>query len=127
VQVQEDVIVTTPPPVVKGSPNDHFLSFNGPVAIPGVRLGPGAYIFRRPVESDGSLIQVLSADRHHVYAMLHTMPAFRAKVTDQDEIVFGEAHLGLPKPIMDWFLPDRSIGYTLIYPRTPVVSERAAD
>jgi hypothetical protein len=114
-QVQESVIVTTPAPVVKGSPGDHFLSFNVPVAIPGVALAPGSYIFRRPVDSAGSVIQVLSADRRHVYALLNTMPAFRARLTNHDEIVFGETHSGSPIPIKEWFLAERSIGYRLMY------------
>ena len=123
-QLQENVIVTTPLPVVKGSANDHFLSFQGPVAIPGVTLRPGSYIFRRPVDTAGSVIQILSSDRRHVYAMLDTQPAFRAKVTNKDEIVFGNTRVGMPMPIQHWFLADRSLGYTLVYPRTAEADTR---
>jgi hypothetical protein len=117
VQVQESVIVTTPAPVVKGGAREHFLTFNVPVAIPGVALAPGSYIFRRPVDNVGSVIQVLSADRRRVYAMLNTLPAFRSKVTHDDQILFGEAHSGAPIPIKTWFLADNSLGYTLMYPK----------
>jgi hypothetical protein len=117
-RVQEQVIVSAPAAVVKGSVRDHFLTFNAPVALPNVALGAGSYIFRRPVDSAGSVIQVLSADRRHVYAMLNTMPAFRAKVTSRDAMVFGEARGGSPVPIRQWFLADTSIGYTLMYPKT---------
>ena len=128
VQVQENVIVTTPPPVVKGSLNDHFLSFNGPVAIPGVTLGPGSYIFRRPADTNGSVMQVLSADRRHAYAMFHTLPVLRAANTDKYDVVFGDARSGSPRPIKQLFLADTSIGYELIYPKADHrVSDRAVD
>jgi hypothetical protein len=108
--VQEEVIVTTPPPLVKGSTRDHFLTFDAPVAIPGVTLSPGAYIFRRM--SDMNVVQILSADRHHVYAMYNMWPAYRAKVTDRDAILFGESAPGAPKPILSWFRSDESLGYS---------------
>ncbi len=127
-QVREEVVVTTPPPVVKGSTADHFLSFNGPVAIPGVTLGPGSYIFRRPADNAGSVMQVLSADRRHAYAMFHTLPVSRATNAGKYEVIFGDARSGSPRPIKHLFLADTSIGYELIYPKADHrVSDRAVD
>ena len=55
---------------VGGSTGEHHLTFSGPVALPGVSLGPGTYIFRRPA---GNVLQVTNANRVP-YAMLMTRP-----------------------------------------------------
>ena len=117
-QLQENVIVTTPLPMVKGSANDHFLSFQVPVAIPGVTLRPGSYIFRRPVDTAGSVIQILSSDRRHIYAMYNMLPASRAKVTDKDTVVFGDARVGSARPILVWYMGGTSLGYAFPWRKT---------
>ncbi len=122
---EEEVIVTTPPPVIKGSARDHFLSFNVPVAVPGVTLGPGSYIFRRPFDSAGRVIQILSADRRHVYAMYHMWPAFRSKVTGRDAVVLAEARAGSPLRILEWYEGNNSLGYAFPWRKTALAETTA--
>ena len=109
--------VTVLAKALPGSASDYFLTFSGPVAIPGVSLAPGTYLFRLPVQSAGNVMQVLSGDRAHVYAMVMTIPTTRIKTTEKHEIMFGEARSGSPWPIKSWFLPGRSIGHELLYQR----------
>jgi hypothetical protein len=119
-RLNEEVVVTTRAPAIKakGSLGEHFLTFNTPVAVPGVGLAPGSYIFTRPLASNPNILQVMSADRRHVYAMFFTVPAIRPMVTGHDQIVFGEpAVAGAPTPITRWYLADTSIGYELMYPK----------
>lgn len=101
--------------VVRGALSDHHLTFSGPVAIPGVSLAAGTYVFRFPVQSAANVIQVLSEDRSIIYAMFMTMPTMRDEATEQHEVLW-EARTDAPPAIKAWFLPDRTTGHELIYP-----------
>jgi len=121
---QEITVSAAPRP---GSPWDHYLTFSGPVALPGVSLAPGTYLFRRPVQTAANVIQVLSQDRSTVYAMVMTIPRMRVKPTRRHEILFEEGPEGAPPAIKAWFLPGRSIGHELLYPKgTGKTSDRFA-
>ena len=118
--VREEVTVTGVRPDTEV---DYYFSFNTPVALPGVALGTGTYLFRR-ITPDA--IQVLSANRDRAYAMVHTIPTTRDTVTDRHQIVFGEASVsGAPHPIKAWFLPGREIGQELLYPKWQTGGDRA--
>jgi hypothetical protein len=90
---------------------EHIITFSAPLALPGISLGAGTYIFRRPATN---VLQVLSAS-HRPYAMVMTVPAQRAS-TNGYEIVLGEPLApGSPKRIEAWFVPGDSTGQELIY------------
>jgi hypothetical protein len=97
---------------VGGVAGEHHLTFSGPVALPGVSLAPGTYIFRRPA---ANVLQVANAKRVP-YAMLITSSAARTGRTDRYEIVLGApAANGSPRRIEAWFAPGESTGQALIY------------
>ena len=94
---------------------DYLFTFNTPVALPGVALGAGTYLFSRITSGT---IQVSTANRERALAMVQTIPTVRATATKGHQIVFGEAAAsGAPRPIKAWFLPEREIGQELIYPK----------
>jgi hypothetical protein len=104
-------------PVAPSRASDHKLTFSGPLALPGVSLGPGTYTFRL---SEGRTVQVLSADGSTPYAWLHTLPASRATATVDYDVWFGEPlAAGAPRRLTAWFQPGRLNGYELIYPTRP--------
>ena len=91
---------------------EHALTFGSPIALPGVSLGAGTYIFRRP---SAGILQVLNAKREP-YAMMLTTPAARPEPAPHYEIVLGEpAADGSPRRLEAWFLPGESTGQQLIY------------
>jgi hypothetical protein len=97
---------------VGGSTGEHHLTFSGPVALPGVSLGPGTYIFRKP---SNSILQVTNANRVP-YAMMQTSPIPRTGRTDRYEIVLGAPLSdGAPRRIEAWFAPGESTGQQLMY------------
>ena len=99
---------------IGGSPGEHHLTFSGPVALPGISLGPGTYIFRKPANN---VLQVTNANRVP-YAMLMTRPISRTVQTDRYEIVLGPPLTdGSPRRIQAWFAPGESIGQELMYKR----------
>jgi hypothetical protein len=100
--------------MIGGSAGEHHLTFSGPVALPGVSLGPGTYIFRKPANN---VLQVTNANRVP-YAMLQTRPISRPARTDRYEVVLGApVSDGSPRKIEAWFAPGESTGQQLMYKR----------
>lgn len=101
--------------VVAGSPSDKFLSFGGPIEIPGVGLPPGTYIFRTLTPS---IMQVVSEDRSMVYAMFFVTPAQRSEATDKFTVTLRRIRDDAPLQVTTIFPPDSRNGYELPYPAT---------
>jgi hypothetical protein len=114
-QFREAITVHAPAPgATKAGAADHYLTFSGPVAIPGVSLGAGTYLFRRP---STNVLQILSAKRQP-YAMVQTIATTRMKTDNRYEFVLGAPLApGAPRRLEAWFLPGESTGQQLIYPK----------
>ena len=98
---------------IGGSAREHYLTFNAPVALPGVALAPGTYIFSRPASN---VLLVTNAKRTP-YAMLSTISAPRQNKSDRYEIVLGPPVAdGSPRRLEEWFAPGETNGQHLIYP-----------
>jgi len=93
-------------------------TFNRPIALPGVTLPAGDYMFRLvDTESTRKVIQVLSGDGKKPYAMLHTIPDVRVEASNDPEVRFMETAKGHPSPVKTWWYPGERIGYEFIYPK----------
>ena len=102
---------------VLGSRN--FLTFSGPVALPGVTLGAGTYAFEvLNSESGSGVVRVLDKSRTRTYLTAITLPVSRPANMPKDAWVsFAEAPRGAATPIRAWF-PDRGmLGHEFIYDR----------
>ncbi|MDE3156880.1 MAG: hypothetical protein KGN76_17405 [Acidobacteriota bacterium] len=113
-----------------GSPasEDTFVTFSGPVALPGLVLPAGTYLFRHLAPGHTSrrhVVQVLSADRSKIYATLQTVPNTRLTRTDEPTIVFRETPAGQPQVIRAWFYPGDPVGDEFVFPATSAAA--AAD
>jgi hypothetical protein len=93
-----------------------YLTFHRPVALPGVELGTGTYIFELPDPmGDHSLVRVLSRDRKIVYFTAFTYSVTRPHDLPRDQrISFKEAAPDMPRPIGTWW-PEDSDGRQFIY------------
>ncbi len=93
-------------------------TFNRPIALPGVTLPAGEYLFRIVnTETDRKVIQVLSSDGKKPYAMLHSIPDIRVEETDHPAVRFMETAKGQPSAVKAWWYPGERIGYEFIYPK----------
>jgi hypothetical protein len=93
-----------------------FLTFNRPVALPGVSLGSGTYIFEMadPLGAYG-VVRVLSRDRKIVYLTAFTDEVVRPDNAPRGQHVsFGESASDRPVPISIWWSDD-SVGRKFIY------------
>ena len=96
-----------------GTAQEHHLTFSAPVALPGVALAPGTYIFRRPASN----ILLVTNTKRQPYAMLSTVAVTRTAQTNRYEVVLGAPLAeGAPRRIEAWFAPGDSDGQQLIYP-----------
>jgi hypothetical protein len=95
-----------------------FFTFSGPVAVPGVTLPAGKYLFRvTNPDTSANVVQVLSADGKTPYSMFHTVPARRPDAPRDPEIRFMETAAGMPAAVKTWWHPGNRDGYELVYPK----------
>lgn len=95
-----------------------FLTFNGPVQIPGTTLGAGTYRFRLAnADTSRNIVQVLSHDGYYVYAAFHTMPDYRATATEESTVTFMEVPAGVAPPVKSLFYGGETHGYEFLYPK----------
>lgn len=95
-----------------------FFTFSGPIALPGVTLPAGQYLFRLADSgSSRSVVQVLSADGRTPYAMFFTLRAERRDPSSVPEVHFMETASGMPSAVATWWYPGEPAGYEFVYPK----------
>jgi hypothetical protein len=88
------------------------LTFSGTVHVPGATLGAGTYLFT-PIAL--RVIQVTSTDHKTLYTTFMTLPRYRAEITRNNVIVFGEVPLDVSPPINIWFPAYEHFGREFVY------------
>ena len=114
------VVAGTAPAPVRAVTYDKlaYLTFSGPVQIPGATLHAGTYRFHlTDPDTSRNVLQVLSNDGATVYAMFHTMPDGRTKVTEDPTVSFRETPAGVPPAIKSIFYGGEHRGYEFVYPK----------
>jgi hypothetical protein len=95
-----------------------YVTFSGPVEIPGVGLPAGTYIFELANPDLGSrVVQVLSLDRKTVYSSFFTLPDSRLAPPNDTIVTFHEPPAGAPGAIKTWFYPGEATGFEFVYPK----------
>ena len=95
-----------------------LFTFSGPVALPGVTLPSGQYLFRLAnPNSSVSVVQVLNADGTKPYGLFFTIPAERLEPASSPEVRFMETAAGMPAAIRTWWYPGERTGYEFIFPK----------
>ena len=95
-----------------------YLTFSRPVALPGVSLGAGTYIFEiANPDTTANVVRVMSRDRSIAYFMGLTRPVARPNGMKRDQRVsLGEAAAGVAPPITAWWPQFESTGRQFVYP-----------
>ena len=123
------IAVTTPAPASAVTYDKlAYLTFSGPVQIPGATLSAGTYRFRLTnPETSRNVLQVLSHDGAIVYAMFHTIPDRRASVTEDPIVTFRETPAGVPPAARSLFYGGEHRGYEFVYPKGgPIMTAEVA-
>lgn len=105
-----------------------YFTFNQPVALPGVTLPAGTYMFRLADDTTSrKVIQVANKEGTESFAMLHTMPVYRPDVPRDPEIRFMETAAGAPVAVRAWWKDGERTGYGFIYSKEELAAlNRAA-
>jgi hypothetical protein len=114
--------LSAPAPTRAGaSANDRdrttYVTFSRAVALPGVALGSGTYIFELADPLGAwNLVRVSSHDRRHVYLTAFTRAVARpGGMNPNQPISFGEAARNEIPPITAWWPTGEATGRQFIY------------
>jgi hypothetical protein len=107
-------------PGARADENDRltYMTFSGPVQIPGVTLAAGTYTFKiADTQSNRHVVQVFTKDDNKLITTLMTIPNDRLEPVKDTFVMFAERPAGTPVAVKAWFYPGRSIGEEFLYPR----------
>jgi hypothetical protein len=95
-----------------------YLTFSGPVEVPGATLEPGTYMFQlADVQSNRHIVQIFNQDGTKLIVTTLTIPDQRMEPTDKPQVKFLETSAGTPAAIRSWYYPGDVIGDEFIYPK----------
>jgi hypothetical protein len=99
-----------------GSADKTYLTFNKDVALPGVVLPAGTYVFdiANP-DTSHDVVRVATRDGHIRYLGLTLGVSRPAALPGAPPITFGEARADSPAPIAAWFPTGTASGRQFIY------------
>lgn len=96
-----------------------YLTFSGPVQIPGATLPAGTYMFQlADPDMARHVVMVSNKEGNKVYGMFITIPNDRLDAPDENVVMFGEGPAGTPQAIQAWWYPGDRIGEEFVYPKT---------
>jgi len=94
------------------------VTFSGPVALPGMTLPAGTYVFKLlNSPSDRHIVQVFNEDQDHLYTTILAIPNYRLTPTDKTVLNFNEVAPGKAQAVRAWFYPGDNFGQEFVYPK----------
>jgi hypothetical protein len=120
------LVAVMTPALANATTNDKlaYLTFNGPVQVPGVTLRAGTYRFRLAnPETSRNVVQVVSHDGTIVHATFHTLPDTRTVLTPGAVVSFRETPAGVPVAVKSLFYGGEHRGYEFVYPKGGPIME----
>ena len=102
----------------RSSSSPSYVTFSGPVSLPGVSLGSGTYVFERVNPESGThLVMVRNRATRQVCFLGFTLPVSRpAGMKDDRQIVLKESPKGVAPRIDAWYPAGELTGAQFMYP-----------
>jgi LPXTG-motif cell wall-anchored protein len=95
-----------------------YVTFSGPVSIPGKTLPAGTYAFRiADSNANRNIVQIFNRDQTQIFATLLAVPASRMKPTGDPIITFKETPSDRPPAVHYWYYAGDLAGNELVYPK----------
>jgi LPXTG-motif cell wall-anchored protein len=95
-----------------------FVTFSAPVALPGITLPAGDYMFRLlNSQVNRNIVQIYDHDRTKLFTTVMAMPAQRNEVTGDTVITFREAPANSAPAVRYWYFPGDKFGQEFAYPK----------
>jgi hypothetical protein len=99
-----------------GFSHENRLTFNRPVALPGVVLPAGSYSFGVASPTALDVVVVRNARSGKVFYMGFTTTVMRPRtMSTNTPIAFGEATANEPRPIAAWYELGDTLGHEFLY------------
>jgi len=96
-----------------------YLTFSGPVQVPGMTLDAGKYEFKLlNSSSDRYIVQIFNDSGQHLYTTLLAIPNYHMTTPDKTIVSFYEAPSGQAQPLKAWFYPGDNFGRQFVYPKS---------
>ena len=96
-----------------------YVTFSGPVRLPGVTLGAGTYVFEEANLMSSDIILVRNKATYQVCFLGFTRRIDRpAGLRTDQSVVLGEAEKGVAPPILAWYPLGESSGHEFIHKKT---------
>jgi len=99
-----------------------FLTFSGPVQVPGVTLPAGTYTFKlADLMGNRHVVQIFDKSEKKIYTTILAIPDQRMTPTDKPVVLFSERPAGSPQAVKAWFYPGETIGNEFVYPKSQAI------
>jgi len=94
-----------------------YLTFSGPVNMPGITLPAGTYRFElMDPDTSRRVIRVSDKEGTKNYGIFLSISDQKLEPSDNPVVMFKETPVGFPQPIRAWFYPGETHGYEFVYP-----------
>jgi hypothetical protein len=108
-----------------------YLTFSGPVQMPGVTLPAGKYVFRLADTATRNVMQVFDEGERNILGQWFFVPANRTSeqmsvANGKPVVTFHETPEGMAPPIQYFFYPTDLTGKEFIYPKAQAIKIAAA-
>ena len=108
-----------------------YLTFSGPVQMPGVTLPAGKYVFRLADTALHNVMQVFDGEEKHIIGQWFFVPANRtteeqSRADGKPVVMFREMPEGMTPAIHFFFYPTDLTGKEFIYPKDQALKIAAA-
>lgn len=100
-----------------------FLTFSGPVSVPGATLPAGTYTFKlADLSGNRHVVQIFDKDEKKIFTTLMAIPNQRMEPSDKPVVMFAETPAGVPAAVKVWYYPGETIGNEFVYPKTQAIA-----
>lgn len=100
-----------------------FVTFSGPVSIPGKTLPAGTYTFRLAESpADRHIVQVFNRDQTELFATLLAVPAERNEAEGDPLVTFRETPANTPPAVRYWYYAGEKTGNEFVYPKSQAMA-----
>ena len=95
-----------------------YVTFSGPVSVPGVTLPAGTYEFKiLDSNTNRNIVQIFNREGTKIFATLLAVPATRLEPTGDPIITFKETPSDRPPAVHYWYYAGDLAGNELVYPK----------
>ena len=100
----------------QNSDRNTVITFSAPVALPGITLPAGSYLFKlADSQVNRNIVQVFDKDRTKILATIIAIPAERNEPADETVITFKEAPANTAPAVQYWYYPGEKRGQEFAY------------